>query len=801
MINPLIKRIPREFKSDFGKYAVIFLFMVMLISLVSGFLVADNSIYDAYNKGFEKYNVESGHMSFDKKPSDELLAEIEEKGDIRLYDLKYFEEDSDSEGKTSRVYIDRELVNTECLMEGKMPEADNEIVIDRMFASNNKIKIGDTITLNKKELTVTGFAAFPDYSSLYESNSDMIFDAINFNVAVMTENGFNSVDSKHITYNYAWKYNEKFDRKDSVKAQEMSENLIEVLKNVVAEYDEEIINAQLSGLTENLSVEEYTALSNEFADSDIMEYIDKSEIIEITNYLPQYLNQAINFTGEDMGSDKAFFILFDYIVTAVLAFIFAVTTANTIASEAGVIGTLRASGYSKGELIRHYLVLPVLITLIAAAIGNILGYTVFKNVIADFYYNSYSLPAYVVLWNAEAFIDTTVIPLILMLVINFAVISNKMKLTPLQFLRRELKKKPRKKAFRLNTKIPFTERFRLRILFQNIPGYIVMIFGIILGACIIILGEVFGTIFKDYKTDILDSMICDYQYVLTEPQETEYDNAEKYCMTSFEFKFKDYANDNISVYGISDDSKYIDAEISGGKTAVSSTINAKYGIGIGDTITLTDKYSNNKSYEFTVDSIYDYDASLSVFISRECFNKTFGENSDYFTGYFSDLKLDDINEDYIAGIITETDYTKLSDQMEHSMGSIMVLIKYFGIIMFVLIMYILSKQVIEKNFQSISMCKILGFRNSEIGMLYILSTSIAVVIGLLVSIPITDLILRWAFSSYLYKVVSGYFPFNARTSSFVFMVILGIISYCAVAVLQFIKIQKIPKSEALKRVE
>lgn len=43
MRNPLIKRLPRELKGDVGKYLVIFLFMTMLISLVSGFLVADNT--------------------------------------------------------------------------------------------------------------------------------------------------------------------------------------------------------------------------------------------------------------------------------------------------------------------------------------------------------------------------------------------------------------------------------------------------------------------------------------------------------------------------------------------------------------------------------------------------------------------------------------------------------------------------------------------------------------------------------------------------------------------------------------
>ena len=61
-----------------------------------------------------------------------------------------------------------------------------------------------------------------------------------------------------------------------------------------------------------------------------------------------------------------------YILVAVLAFIFAITISNTITKEASVIGTLRASGYTKGELIVHYMTMPVLVTLIAAIIGNVL---------------------------------------------------------------------------------------------------------------------------------------------------------------------------------------------------------------------------------------------------------------------------------------------------------------------------------------------------------------------------------------------------------------------------------------------
>ena len=123
----------------------------------------------------------------------------------------------------------------------------------------------------------------------------------------------------------------------------------------------------------------------------------------VTGFIPAYSNQAITFTGEDMGGDKAMMEVLLYILIVIIAFVFAVTTNNTITKEASVIGTLRASGYSRRELLVHYISMPVIVTLLAACIGNILGYTVFKNVVVGMYYNSYSLPTYQTVWNRMPF--------------------------------------------------------------------------------------------------------------------------------------------------------------------------------------------------------------------------------------------------------------------------------------------------------------------------------------------------------------------------------------------------------------
>ena len=80
MKNPLWKRLPRELKSDFGKYIVIFLFMTLTIGFVSGFLVADDSMLAAYDEGFEKYNIEHGNFTLSSKASESDLKKIEKNG-------------------------------------------------------------------------------------------------------------------------------------------------------------------------------------------------------------------------------------------------------------------------------------------------------------------------------------------------------------------------------------------------------------------------------------------------------------------------------------------------------------------------------------------------------------------------------------------------------------------------------------------------------------------------------------------------------------------------------------------------
>lgn len=780
MRNPLNKRIPKELKQEFGKYFVIFAFLVMLIGIISGFLVATHSMQVAADEAWETYNIENGHFTFDREPEQDLLDEISKEADITIYDLAYINAVDENEKKI-RVYRNREDVNLVCLMEGKLPKKEDEIAIDRLFATKSDYKIGDHMQLYGKDVVITGLVALSDYSCLYENNTDMMFNATNFTVAIMTDAGFESLGTKHITYNYAWTYNKEVAREDDKRNQDLSDDLIEDLEDIITAYDEDIVkDALMAGKTMTQAEE---------------------EIIKIEDYVPQYKNQAINFAREDMGGDSAMFTIFYYLVTLVIAFVFAVTISNTIVAEAGVIGTLRASGYTKGELLRHYMTLPVLVTLIAAVIGNILGYSVLKQTMVDMYYNSYSLTTYTTLWNAGAFVKTTVVPVILMFLVNLVALIRKLRLAPIRFLRRDLSKRGRKKAFRLNTKIPFMHRFRIRVIFQNISNYLTLFFGVFLGGAITIFSLMFGPLLDDYRQIVLDQRICDYQYIMRN-QDVKVDNeqAEKFCMYALKTSREDFVEDEISVYGVDEDSDYIKADMPEDGVLISSAYQKKYGIETGETITLKDTYAE-KDYTFQVNGVYEYDAGLAVFMPRAEYNKTFSKDADYFTGFFSREELTELDEDDIVSVITLKDITKLSDQLTDSVGGFMDILKFFGVIMFLLLMYLLSKQIIEKNAQSISMTKILGFYNGEIGSVYIVATSIVIVISLLATCPAVAVVLRFVFENYIYKMMPGYIPYIISNECYIKMIAMGIGCYIVIAVLQMIKIGRISKVDALKNVE
>ena len=772
MKSPLRKRIPRELRAEFGKYLVVLILMISTIGFVSGFLVADGSMIQAYNEGFEKYNIEDGNFRVKKELTSSQKKDISAHN-VTLHENFYIEQAVDN-GSTMRFFKNRKDVNKVCLMKGTLPATSDEIAIDRMYADNNHISVGDVLTSGGKRWTVTGLVALSDYSCLFQNNNDSMFDAVKFGVSIVTPKAFETLNQDKLQYSYSWLYDKA--PKDERQEKKLADKFMEAL----------------------------------------------GKEVPLEAFVPRYQNQAIKFTGNDMGSDRAMIIVLLYIIIVIMAFVFGVTISNTIRKEAGVIGTLRASGYTKKELIRHYMALPIIVTLIGAIVGNILGYTVMKNVCASMYYGSYSLPTYVTIWNGDAFRMTTLVPILIMLVINYGVLCHKLRLSPLKFLRRDLSGKKQVKALPLSPKLGIFHRFRLRVIFQNMSNYAVLFVGIVFANLLLFFGLLLPSTLNHYQQEIKSNMLAKYQYMLDVPvsavngddsenvlellqyymgTKTLNNDAEAFSAYSLNTLPSKYKTDEVLLYGIEKNSKYIDVDFDDSdEVYISGAYAEKFQLEPGDKITLKEKYEKKK-YTFKVKGIYDYSGALCVFMPQKQLNDTFDMGNYYLSGYFSNSKITDINKKYIGSVVDLNALTKVSRQLTVSMGGMMNLINGFAIGIFIVLIYLLSKIIIEKNAQSISMAKILGYTNGEIGKLYIWSTTIVVVICLLLSLPIEKAIMGVVFREMMLSSVSGWIALWIDPKIYLKMFLIGIGTYAVVSLLEYRRIRRIPMDEALKNAE
>jgi len=830
MQSPLKKRVARELRCDWRKYLVIAVFLILMIGFVSGMLVANLSMLSAADDGVKKYHQENGHFELSWEMKDESVrkgiesgkqadlysiyldkayaqadqqAETQYPGNdemkeafrvqakealdeefeeetakynlnpdaeaipVTIYENFYKDlaEDNDLDGEqdgTIRVFPARDYSNLACVLKGRLPEADDEIAIDRMHADNAGVKKGDTLRVGGRDFRVVGLIAYVNYSCLYEKNTDTMFDALQFDVAMVTEDAFQSLSGK-THYCYAWYYeNEPEDEKEEKK---LSDAFMKALVTQAVAGDNELVD-----------------------------------------FVPRYANNAITFAQNDMGKDATMITVILYILIVVIAFVFGITISNTISKEASVIGTLRASGYTRGELLRHYMTMPVIVTLIAAAIGNILGYTLLKGVVVAMYYNSYSLPTYVTKWNPSAFVLTTIIPAVLMIVVNFFIIRKKLKLSPLRFLRHDLGSHKRSKARRL-PRWSFMKRFRLRIIFQNMPNYIVLFVGVCFVMIMLAMAVGLPDTLSNYQDRAVDMMIAKHQVVLksTEDEEgnpiiTDTEDAEIFSMHEL-LRKSDTHDETVSVYGFQPDSRYmsIPEGLAEGEAVISSTFAEKYNLKKGDTLRLEEKYED-KSYSFRVAGIKDYEGSIAVFLPNEEFNRVFGLEAGSFNGYLSDTGIEDIDEEYIAMEITEEDVLKISNQLDHSMGDYMVYFQYLCILLSVVLIYLLTKLIIEKNENAISMVKILGYEPKEIASLYLLSTTVVMLLWTLLGLFVGYFVIKIMWGIILMQM-DGWFTYYTSPIGFVKMYAFVMIGYFIVMFMDYRRIKRIPMDEALKNVE
>lgn len=336
-------------------------------------------------------------------------------------------------------------------------------------------------------------------------------------------------------------------------------------------------------------------------------------------------NSKITGYYDDLKINKYVAVLIGVLLCFLIGFVISMVIVSIIDKENPIIGTLYSLGYVKREILNHFMILPLVIVIIGAVLGTILGF-VMEGSLGEASAGNYSFPKINVSFPIYIFFMGIAVPIIIVTFVNYLIVSKQLNRTPLQLLRKEKKRKNQKDVD--ISILNFMVKFKILQLVREFKGNVMLFIGVVFAMFILILGLGMSSTVSSFVSHVGKDAVVDYTYILKIPIEVnENDEVEKSYIKGLTMYCDDFdTNMNVTVQGINKDSVFYDYKIDDNdKNAyVSSSFADKFHVRKGDSILLKDTQSN-KIYSFNVGGIVDYRIGLYVFMNRQMMNESMNQ--------------------------------------------------------------------------------------------------------------------------------------------------------------------------------
>lgn len=817
----LYKRVFRDLKSHFLRNSALFILLTIMISVTSGFLIVSESTAARNNQLMTSGQVEDGQVYL-AAPMSESIEHSISKNDITIEKMNRIDAKL-PHNKILRLYGNRDNINLPIISNGRLAKKSNEVALSANYIENNHLRLGDEIRvpgdyfvdLKERTLKIVGVYVSPDYNSPFQKNSDFMFDNINFGIGLVSKDLASKFNPGKTVFQVSYRF------KDA-ELRPVNNVKIGVKKTPISK-----ANQQKKKKIEN------DFLARVSSDGTLLGLLRAED------------NKSINYMMDDMGGDRPMMMVLGALMVILIAFLFAVASSNKIVEDSEIIGTLLATGYRKSEILKQYMATPVIVTLAAALCGNILGYTLLVKPYSTVYYRSFNLPAFKALFNSQALLLTTVVPIIIMLFINYAYLLKSLKYSPLDFLRHSISKKKYRKIQPFKS-AGFKTRFRVRVLINSIGDYIIMAIGIFTISLLLFYAFSASPTFDKFSKASSAGLVSKYQYILKLPvsldtsgsdsgatsvsvidshsnidsgssisshsnTDLESNNAsdsrikqqaEKFTISSASVYMRiRKSNEEISTMGISDNSIYfknLNLSKSDKNVVISDGLAKKAEKDVGDYIRIKNEITG-KTREYKISAIYKYEPALTAFFPREQLNKIIGKDNGYFNGYLSNQKLN-IDEKFLVNTVDKETVSDAGKTLKNIVGPMLDVFTYASLTFFFVFIFILTKIIINKNRLSIAYLKIFGYTRREISLIYIMPTTVVFILTFILSWPLQKKLLGYI-SFVAFSKFAGYFELAISNALFFKAFGYALLIYMLVCIGQVYNISKINYGEVLKNRE
>lgn len=522
----------------------------------------------------------------------------------------------------------------------------------------------------------------------------------------------------------------------------------------------------------------------------------------------------------------------------VVAALVCLTTMTRMVDEQRInIGTMKALGYSNGNIAKKFIVYALLASLIGSVLGIIVGFTFLPKVIYDAYNIMYIMPPMTFFTDIPLAIITAVVAVGLTTLVTYSACRIELRETPSVLMR---PKAPKEGKRILLERIPFiwnrfnfTGKVTIRNIFRYKKRFLMTVIGIA-GSTALLLA---GLGLKDsIKTVVEKQFGLINKYDISVNLENNINTLKKNDLTSYINNQKDI-KDLLFVKGemckieANDVSKDLDVivpedinafdkfvhlqnrtsgeaiELDDDGIAITEKIAKTLGVKVGDKITITN--SNDVTGTAKVASIVENYIQHYIYMTPDYYEKVFDRKATPDEVYIilnnSTSEVADavssglVNQDGVSGVVSNTGVRDNFNNTIESLDFIVLIMIIFAGALSFIVLYNLTNVNISERIREIATIKVLGFYDKEVAAYIfrenVLLTIVGMFAGLILGVVLHQFIMVTVEMDYVM------FGRSINTISYVYAGLLTVGFALLVNWAMYFKLKKVQMVESLKSVD
>ena len=534
---------------------------------------------------------------------------------------------------------------------------------------------------------------------------------------------------------------------------------------------------------------------------DMIEEYFTFDIDNLTQFLIAADNPRIDAAAGDVIINRFAGILAGIILMVLFTYVISVFVIHNIEKESSVIGALYALGVTRGQLLFHYLLNPMLIAFLGGVVGCILGFSKYGtgwqmgDSIAY-----YSLPPMRIVTPGYLLFYSLIMPPVTAVVVNYLVINKKLKCTALSLLRNEQTAGKAGRIQNMNLgNMKFLLRFQIRQMLREIRSAFAVVIGMFICLLILMMSIDCAVLCINFGNACLEETKYAYMYTYKYPTEDVPEGGTPAYVENLKKEAYGY-NLDVTVLGIDDDNPYFPIVTADKKNeiVISSAAAQKFGVKVGEKLVLSDEV-NERDYAFTVKNIVRFTSGVYVFLDRDIMQELFDQEDDYYNVVFADHALD-IDNGRLYATVSKENVEESSQIFTDMMGPMVVMLVAISALIFMIVMYLMMKVMIDRSAFSISLMKVFGYRRREIRRLYLDGNFYVILLGALICVPLA----KWSMDLvYPYCIANVAIGMDLKFTPQIYIMIYGGILLCYM-VINFLlvgRLNKLVPAEVLKNRE